>query len=108
MGSACRRALRGHARRAYFGESMFTVPAMPQKWRWCIWWRGSRPAAFGCSNTQFVTDHLAVSVPSRCRGGSITKLLEAALIGESDFLGRCRTACTALRSRAEPQRADLT
>ena len=26
-----------------------TTRATPRKWRWCIWWRGSKPAGSGCS-----------------------------------------------------------
>ncbi len=62
-----------------------TARATPRRSRWCIWWRGSRPAASSCCDTQFVTDHLksfgAIEVPRR----QYHKLLEAALTGEADF-----------------------
>ena len=39
----CARAARSSAR------ACSTARATPRRWRWCIWWRGSTPAAFSCS-----------------------------------------------------------
>ena len=59
----------------------------PQRWRWCIWWRGSSRAGFELLDTQYVTEHLksfgAVEVSRR----RYRTMLDKALLGEpADFM----------------------
>ena len=72
--------------RAYFGESMFHRARDASKVALVHLAARLRAGGFRLLDTQFVTDHLkifgAVEVPRR----QYHKLLEAALIGDSDFL----------------------
>jgi leucyl/phenylalanyl-tRNA--protein transferase len=72
--------------RAYFGESMFHRARDASKVAMVHLTARLKAAGFRLLDTQFVTDHLktfgAIEVPRR----QYHKLLEAALIGESDFL----------------------
>jgi len=72
--------------RAYFGESMFHRARDASKVALVHLAARLRAGGFRLLDTQFVTDHLkifgAVEVPRR----QYHKLLEAALIGEGDFL----------------------
>ena len=72
--------------RAYFGESMFHRARDASKVAMVHLTARLKAGGFRLLDTQFVTDHLkifgAIEVPRR----QYHKLLEAALIGESDFL----------------------
>jgi leucyl/phenylalanyl-tRNA--protein transferase len=72
--------------RAYFGESMFHRARDASKVALVHLVARLKAGGFRLLDTQFVTDHLrkfgAVELPRR----QYHKLLEAALIGESDFL----------------------
>ena len=77
--TACRSA------RCSSAKACSTARGMPQRSRWCISSRGSRPAAIACSTPSSSPSICGPSAPTKCRGANITGMLDAALKGEGRF-----------------------
>ena len=71
--------------------------------------RPAKAGGFKLLDTQFVTDHLRISAPSRCRGG-ISQAPGAALSGEGDFaaLGTRQPVTECRRWRARRRSLGVT
>ena len=87
--------------RAYFGESMFHRTRDASKVALVHLVARLKAGGFRLLDTQFVTDHLknfgAVELPRR----QYHKLLEAALVGESDFLALGKHAVPGAQAMAQ-------
>jgi leucyl/phenylalanyl-tRNA--protein transferase len=87
--------------RAYFGESMFHRTRDTSKVALVHLVARLKAGGFRLLDTQFVTDHLrifgAVEMPRR----QYHKLLEAALVGESDFLALGRQPLSGAQALAQ-------
>jgi leucyl/phenylalanyl-tRNA--protein transferase len=87
--------------RAYFGESMFHRARDASKVALVHLVARLKAGGFRLLDTQFVTDHLrtfgAVEMPRR----QYHKLLEAALVGESDFLALGKQAVSGAQALAQ-------
>jgi leucyl/phenylalanyl-tRNA--protein transferase len=93
--------------RAYFGESMFHRARDASKVALVHLVARLKAGGFRLLDTQFVTDHLknfgAVELPRR----QYHKLLEAALVGESDFLALGKRAVPGAQAMAQLDLARL-